>query len=243
MRFLHPFEVCLFLDVIVQVPTFLLEGGANGAMVVPAHLRDFAVNGAEALPALFQVRLFFQQGEGDAGDLLGDQEGEAVAQMVFLGGFDYIIGAFDQAEGGFAGFLAAEPFKVAGVFPVGEVLFGDGAAGELVVEDFLDVRLGVEPLDDVGAGMAVFDAEGQLVAAVFGEAADFSGVGGGGCTHIFQFFGMSINGDAELALARGRVNGEKAERAIEQQRNEGTKGKSGDSPQRHIIYQFPRTFY
>ena len=43
----------------------------------------------------------------------------------------------------------------------------------------------IQPLDDVGTGVAVFDAEGQLVAAVFGEAADFSGVGGG--AHIFQF--------------------------------------------------------
>ena len=225
MGFLHALEVRLFLDVTVQVPTFLLEGGADGAVVVPAHLRNFAVDGAEALPALFEVRLFFQQGEGEPGDLLGDQEGEAVAQMVFVGGFDYVIGAFDQAEGGFAGFLAAEPFKVAGMFPVGEVLFGDRAARELILEDFLDVRLGVEPIYDVGAGMAVFDAEGELVAAVFGEAADFSGVGGGVCTHIFQFFGMSINGDAELALARGRVNGGKSGKR--QLNNKGTKEQSG----------------
>jgi hypothetical protein len=95
------------------------------------------------------------------------------------------------------------------MFPVGEVLFGDRAAGELVLEDFLDVGLGVEPIYDVGAGMAVFDAEGELVAAVFGEAADFSGVGGG--AHRFLVFDMSINGSKKCALARGRVNGGKAE--------------------------------
>jgi hypothetical protein len=54
------------------------------------------------------------------------------------------------------------------------------------LEDFLDVRLGVEPIYDVGAGVAVFNAEGQFVAAVFGEAADFSGVGGG--AHIISGF-------------------------------------------------------
>ena len=95
---------------------------------------------------------------------------------------------------------------MAGVFPVGEVLFGDGAARELILEDFLDVGLLIQPLDDVGAGVAVSNAEGQFVAAVFGEAADFAGVGGGGGAHIFQFFDMSIDGGKKCALARGRVN-------------------------------------
>jgi len=76
---------------------------------------------------------------------------------------------------------------MAGLFPGGEVLFGDGAAGELVLEDLLDVGEAVKPLDDFGAGKAVFDALAELNAGVFGQASDFADVG-----HGIYDFGFTI---------------------------------------------------
>ena len=43
------------------------------------------------------------------------------------------------------GYLAAQPFGVAALLPLGEVLLGDGASAELFFEEFLNVWQAVEP--------------------------------------------------------------------------------------------------
>jgi hypothetical protein len=79
-------------------------------------------------------------------------------------------GLFQEEAGGFADFLEAEPVEMGGLFPEGEILFGDGAALEPAGEDAFDVVLAVEPENDVGAGFVVFDAAAQFVAGGFREA-------------------------------------------------------------------------
>ena len=200
------FLTSIFLGVLVgdfPFPTFLADGGADGAVVVPPELGEFAVDVAEAFPAFFGVGILFQQGHGQAGHFGGEDGGEAVAEEALLDGVVQVIGLLGELEGGLAGFLAAEPFDVAGLFPVGEVLFADGASGEVLCKDGLDVGLLVEPGDDFRAGLAVFDAAAEFVAAGFGEPADFSDM-----CHIF-IYGWRLarvganRGQFDTLLAKG----------------------------------------
>jgi hypothetical protein len=55
-----------------------------------------------------------------------------------------------------------------------EVLFGDGGAVELVFEDLADGVEAVEPVEDLGAGLAAFESLVELVAEMDGEAGDFA---------------------------------------------------------------------
>ncbi len=80
---------------------------------------------------------------------------------------------FDEEEG----FLFFEPALEAGGAPVGKVAMGDGLAGELVGEDFLDGGEFVEPGEDEGAGLAVIEAAVELLADGVGKAGNFADEG------------------------------------------------------------------
>ena len=55
-----------------------------------------------------------------------------------------------------------------------EVLFGDGAAGEVGGEDALDFGEGVEPGEEARVRLGVVEAAVELLAEVAGEGSDFA---------------------------------------------------------------------
>ena len=159
----------------VGIPAFLPDPGTTGAVGIAAQLGQLLVDLAEEFPFLFGVGFLLQQQHGQAAHFDGEDGGKVVDQLALPAGVVEVevFGGVEQLGSGFASFLAPEPILVAGLFPVGKVLFGDRAVVELVGEDFLDVGLVVEPLDDFDAGLVVFDAETELVANGFGEAGYF----------------------------------------------------------------------
>ena len=77
-----------------------------------------------------------------------------------------------------AGFLMLEPFTIAPLFPVGEVLFVDGTGVEVQLEGVANLREAVEPEDELVAWLTVLEAAVELVADAFREAGNFAGAGG-----------------------------------------------------------------
>jgi len=73
--------------------------------------------------------------------------------------------------------LADEPFLVAALTPVGEVLLGDGEGVEVLGEEGLDLGEGIEPREDLRAELAILEAGVELGAKVVGQSGDFSGAG------------------------------------------------------------------
>jgi hypothetical protein len=112
------------------------------------------------------------QGEGDEG---GEAVGEGGIALVGL----EAVGALEEAVEGLAGLLVAEPVGKAAEFPVGEVLLGDGGAGEFGGEDGLNGGEGVQPVDEELLALALVQAVVELVANSEGEAGDFTGAGEG----------------------------------------------------------------
>lgn len=72
--------------------------------------------------------------------------------------------------------LFLQPVGIAAGFPFAEVLFLDGLASEVALEDGLDLGKTVEPGDEANAGDAIADATGQLIADFFGQPPDFTGM-------------------------------------------------------------------
>ena len=154
-------------------------------IIIAAEAGEFAVDLAEAFPAFGRIAILIEQVLGVAHEFHGHEAGEAVGEGAAFGGLFEGVGAFDDDFGEAFGVAMAEPIGVAALFPVGEVLFVDGAVVEEFPEDFLDGCLLVEPGDDVDAEVAVFEAMADFVADGFGEAGDFAVVVGG---HRFWFF-------------------------------------------------------
>ena len=71
----------------------------------------------------------------------------------------------------------AEPILVRAAAPFGEVLFGDGSAGEEPVEGGLGVRQFVDPLEQGRAEFAVEQTEVELFASFVTETGDFADPG------------------------------------------------------------------
>ena len=91
------------------------------------------------------------------------------------GGFE-IMGLFGETFGQFEGVLVEEPVLVAaGVFPVGEVLLGDGGGVEVMFEDVLDLGESIEPVEKFGAELAVGETGVELITDGLGETGDFAG--------------------------------------------------------------------
>jgi len=159
-------------------PLVALDGGEDGAVVVAAEAREFAVDLAEALPSGLGIEGLIEERGGQAGEFDGDEGGEAVADLAAVGGSFEFGGLLGELGDEGKGFLLAEPIEVAGLLPIGEVLFGNGASVELGFEDFLDLGEAAEPFDEVFAGFAVFEAVAQLVADFPGQSGDFTDAGG-----------------------------------------------------------------
>jgi hypothetical protein len=157
---------------------YLAHGQLSFPLVALPEPRQLAVDLAHGLPLLVNIPFLFQQPHGRLRQFHHEDFGETFAQSAVhpcLGGFFVeIVGSLQQQEGGFAGFLAAEPIEMAGLFPVGQVLVGNGAAAELFLGQVADLREAMEPLEDFVAVLVIFDAAVEFVADGFGQAADFT---------------------------------------------------------------------
>jgi hypothetical protein len=105
--------------------------------------------------------------------------GHAVGDALVADEFVEVVVVFVLLLDIFLLLLTTQPFAVAALTPFGEVLLGDGVALEVFAQDGFDGGLVVEPLDEVGAKFAVFEAEVEFVANGFGEAGDFTGAAHG----------------------------------------------------------------
>lgn len=57
----------------------------------------------------------------------------------------------------------AKPVEVAALFPLGEVLFVDGASAEAGGHDFLGLGEAIEPHNEGDAGLAIAEAVAKLI--------------------------------------------------------------------------------
>ena len=123
------------------------------------------------------------QNEGQA---VGDGFGEKLGHRGAAGGdleFVLVGREFgDVAEK----VLAGEPFLVAAVAPLREVLGRDGAAVEAFREDGSDFGQRVEPLEDGGGLETFFQAGVELGADRAGEAGDFTDTGHNNVVFLFH---------------------------------------------------------
>ena len=109
----------------------------------------------------FEGKLFFGKG-GDAAGALG-----GVA-------FGALVGEIAEAD---AAFFLEKPLLKAAAAPGGDVVFGDGPAGEAFVEDALHFGQRVQPGDEFAAEGAVVEAAIEFVTNGAGQAGDFSSSG------------------------------------------------------------------
>ena len=109
-------------------------------------------------------------------DELGPAGGEKDEDLVGANaGVAEHLAGFPESVGIQAAFVVDEPFLIAALPPLGEVLRRDGASAEERVEDFDGVGLDIDPVKDEGGGFAVQEEEVQSVPQSEGEACDFSG--------------------------------------------------------------------
>ena len=102
--------------------------GAHGPVVIEPQLGQLPLDFAEALPAFFRVGLLLQKGGRQASKFGREQAGKPVADFLSIRGFIQVFGLLgEQARQG-KGFLLPQPFGVAALLPLGEVLLGDGAS-------------------------------------------------------------------------------------------------------------------
>ena len=118
----------------------------------------------------------FPGGQGESG---GEEEGEFMAEI----GRD-IVGVFDDLLRAVEEWAVGEPVGVTAGEPFGEVLFGDGAAGEVGGEPGADFREGVEPGEDGRLRFAIEQALVEGLPDFPGQAGDFSA---GTCVHGFGY--------------------------------------------------------
>jgi len=169
-------------------------------MVGAAQLAEFAVDLAQAVPLFVRVGLLFHEAEGEAGKLFGQDGGEAVAEGEGAGRLVEGGGAVGELLGQEAGLLVAHPVLItAAGFPFGEVLFGDGVAVEVGVEDVLDLAALIEEGEQAAGGFAVLKAGTDQVAEVFGQTGDFAGAG-----HKIKGFGLWALGVRFWVLGKGK---------------------------------------
>jgi hypothetical protein len=151
----------------------LLDFEAGGGVVAAAQGGDGAQETGEVFEVgeggIVKVAVPFADGVEDAG---GEQAGGVVGHE--RGDLFQLCGVVQ----GFAGVceeVAADlPFEVAAVAPLGEVLLGDGFVVEEFAEDLFDGGEGVEPSDDLAAGIVAVEAVVDGGAEIVGKAGDFS---------------------------------------------------------------------
>ena len=167
-----------FLGIDLAGPAFFLDGGLDGAVVIATEAGELLVDFAETIPALFGVLMFIEHGLGEVDKFGGEEGGEAVGEAFVAELIGEFAGVFDELGGEGEGLLLAEPVLIAALAPFGEVLFRDLGINEEVCQDGLGDAVLIEPFEDFGAGFAVFEADIDFFAGVFGEAGDFAGAGG-----------------------------------------------------------------
>jgi hypothetical protein len=119
---------------------------------------------------------FFCEFESDAiFDAVGEKAGA-------LGGIKAGILRIEFAETN-AAFFRQQPIPVATVAPLGEVVIGDGLAGDAFGKDALHFWQRVQPVDEVGTERAVVETAVEFEANGAGKAGDFSG----SCSHRILF--------------------------------------------------------
>ncbi len=104
-----------------------------------------------------------------------------------------------EVFGRFAHFLAGEPFAVAALIPVGEVLRGDKITAVVFFDKGDNLGEFIEPGEDYMGGFAVAEALVEFFAKGFGESGDFAGAvhrlsEGGGLRMADGFIGDGMNG-------------------------------------------------
>ena len=127
-----------------------------------------------------------------------DGGGEGIEEGAAGGGGE--VGGFGgEVLGGFAHFLAGEPFAVAAEVPVGEVLRGDEVAAVVFFDEGDDFGAGVEPGEDEVGGFAVAEALVEFFAEGVGQTGNFAGAvhglsEGRGLRMADGFIGDGMNG-------------------------------------------------
>ncbi len=103
-----------------------------------------------------------------------DGGGEGIEEGAAGGGGE--MGGFGgEVLGGFAHFLAGEPFAVAAEVPVGEVLRRDKITAVMFFDEGDDFGEFIEPGQDEVGGFAVAEALVEFFADCFGQTGDFAG--------------------------------------------------------------------
>ena len=165
------FGTAVGLDLQVEA----LEGGAGGEAVALAQGVQLAEGLAEVSPVFLGIGCGIEETAGCAGELRGEDGGEAVGNLVMIGGIVEVVGGFDDVADEAAGVLAALPVEEAASFPCGEIWGVDGAALEIAGEEGLDFGEPVEPADEVCGLLAIIEAGVESVTDVAGQACDFAG--------------------------------------------------------------------
>lgn len=162
---------------------FFVEFELAGVLLAAAEADGFAGQGGKELELLGDLgRELTVPVHEEAAELEADhgEEGVGLAGIGDLGVLEGVMGEVTVVA---EGLLAELPGLEAALFPFGEVLRGDGAAGEVLLKGGLDFGQVVEPTDEADGGMAGIEAFVQLMADFRGEMGDFAiagGIGDGG---------------------------------------------------------------
>ena len=142
------------------------EHDAAAPVVRVLQAGEFACEVLEAGPAGVGVSDVLHGGHGLAE--FEEEEAahgfEAVGAAVVMDDFLVLLGEVAKPV---ESLLLEEPVLVAGAAPFGEVLVGDGVAGEVFSHGFFGFGQVVEPVDDGAAHLAVLEAGVELFADVF----------------------------------------------------------------------------
>jgi hypothetical protein len=91
-------------------------------------------------------------------NLRQDHQGKLVRQPPGTQEVLHVVRLFGQIHDCLAGFLPVDPFDMAGLPPIREVLLSDGPAAEVIGQNPPNIGLFAEPVNDFNAGAAVFEA-------------------------------------------------------------------------------------
>ena len=138
-----------------------------------AEARDIGAKLAQAAPVSVGILVECGKGAGGGSVLEGEPAlesigGEVGERLLSVGGI--CLEALEELES----VLTCLPFAESALTPFREVLFGDGAAVEVVFEGSLDLRQSIEPEEDGVGGLMIAKAAVELLADRVWEESDFS---------------------------------------------------------------------
>jgi len=152
--------------VAVEEEAFCREVAATKAGNVGGELAKATPTGLGATRAAHEFL-------GSRGILEGHPESEVVRRSADGQGFAHkplVLQVADEVQG----VLAGQPFAVAVVFPLGDILLGERIPAEVGLEDGLDFRQWIEPGEESLGRLAVVKAAVDLIADLVRETGDFS---------------------------------------------------------------------